>query len=137
MQPEQSPTMQAECPEKLIQGAVDEYLVLKRIKFYRIPDSFFRWIKMKSPIGVQKWFFGMFGGQPDNICIIPIGNGLALTLLLELKTQDKKGRSVGRTHGKQKHEEYNWIICRSVDSAIETINKFEETAEKVKKLLTQ
>jgi len=133
-QPERSKTMVAEVPENLIQGAVDDYLALKRIKFYRIPDGFFRWIKMKAPIGVQKWFFGMFGGQPDNICIIPIGNGLALALLLEIKTQDSKGRAVGRTHGKQKVEADHWVICRSVDEAIKTIDAFEKEAERTRDL---
>jgi hypothetical protein len=119
-----------------MQGAVDDYLALKRIKNYRIPDGFFRWIKMKAPPGIKKFFFGVFGGQPDCTCIIPIGDGLALTLLLEIKTQDSKGRAVGRTHGKQKREEEHWKICRSVDSAIAEIDKFEKIAEEYKKLLT-
>ena len=134
-QPEKSRTMVAECPEDLMQGAVDEYLQLKRIKFYRIPDSFWRWIAMKAPPSIQKWFRGMFGGQPDNTCIIPIGDGLAIALLLEIKTQDLKGRAVGRTHGKQKHEEEHWKICHSIDQAIAEIDKFEHAAEKLKKVV--
>src|SRR4030042_1785747 len=62
-QPDESKTMVAECPESLMQEAVDEYLAIKRMKNYRIPDGFFRWIKMKAPAGIQKWFFGVFGKQ--------------------------------------------------------------------------
>ena len=131
----ESKTMKAIVPENAIQKAVDDYLNLKRLQFYRIPDGIFRWIKMKAPIGIQKWFFGMFGGKPDSTVLIPIGNGIALALLLELKTEDKKGRAVGKLHGKQKHHEDEWIICRNVDSAIKTIDEFEKTAEKVKKML--
>jgi hypothetical protein len=39
-QPGESKTMVAECPEPLMQGAVDEYLALKRIK-------------MKAPAGIR------------------------------------------------------------------------------------
>lgn len=136
-QPEESKSMKAECPEELIQGAVDEYLALKRIKNYRIPDGFFRWIKMKAPIGIQKWFFGVFGGKEDNTCVIPLGNGYGFTLMLELKTQDKKGRAVGQLHGKQRRSGDDWKICRSVDSAVEEINKFEILADDVKKYLRE
>jgi hypothetical protein len=136
-QPDESKTMRAECPENLMQGAVDDYLEIKRMKCYRIPDAIFRWIKMKAPIGIQKWFFGVFGGQPDNTIIIPLGNGYAFTLLLELKTQDAKGRAIGKLHGKQKREGDDWKICRSVDSAVAEIDKFELLAEDIKKYLAR
>jgi hypothetical protein len=136
-QPAKSKTMKAECPESALQEAAEQYLKLKRIKFFHIADGFFRWIKMKAPPGVQKWFFGMFGGQPDCICNITLGNGYALTLLLELKTQDSKGRAVGKLHGKQKHEADDWKVCRSTDSIIDEINKFEIIADDIKKYLRE
>lgn len=108
--------------EDSIQSCVNDYLKLKRVDFIRFPDSFFRWIKMMAPPSIQKWFFGMFGGRPDNICIIPISDGIALALLLEIKTES------GRLHGKQKHHEKEWKVCRSVEDAIEVINKFIEKA---------
>src|SRR4030042_4657290 len=128
-QPDERKTMTAECPESLMQGAVDEYLALKRLKYYRIPDGFFRWIKMKAPAGIQKYFFSMFGGQPDNTIIFPLRDGLALALLLELKTQDSKGRAIGKLHGKQKREGEEWKVCRSVDDGIAEIEKCETIAE--------
>ena len=136
-QPDESKIMKAECPENLMQGAVDDYLEIKRMKCYRIPDAIFQWIKMKAPIGIQKWFFGVFGGQPDNTIIIPLGNGYAFTLLLELKTQDAKGRAIGKLHGKQKRDGDDWKICRSVDSAVAEIDKFELIAEEIKKYLAR
>lgn len=136
-QPYQSKSMKAECPESALQEAANQYLELKRIKYFRIADGFFRWIKMKAPPGIQKWFFGMFGGQPDNRCEIPLGNGYAFTLLLEIKTQDAKGRAVGQLHGKQKREGDDWKVVRSTDQIIQEINKFEIIAEDIKKYLRE
>lgn len=132
---EKSKTMAVECPEGLLQQATDEYLTLKQFWFFRIPDAFFRWLKMNAPIGIQKFFFGMFGGMPDNTIIVPIGEGVAIALLLELKTQDKKGRAIGQLHGKQKHHENDYLICRSTKQVIEEIEKFEKKVEIIKKTL--
>lgn len=132
-QPDRSKNMVAECPEDLMQQAVDEYLELKRIDYIRIPDSFFSWIARNAPEHIKIFFRKIFGGRPDNTCLIPLGDGLALALLLELKTRDAKGRAVGRTHGKQKREEEYWKICRSVDEAMAEIDRFEKIAEMYKK----
>ncbi|MBT8489696.1 MAG: hypothetical protein KJN62_01470 [Deltaproteobacteria bacterium] len=142
-----SATMKSEVPESELQKAVDDYLAVKRLSYYRIPDSFFRWLASGKFIGrvyhenaperIKKWFRWMFGGKPDNTIIIPIGNGLALSLLLELKTQDSKGRAVGQLHGKQKHHEDEWIVCRSIDSAISEINKFILLSDKIKKWIKE
>ena len=109
-----SQTMHAEIPESAIQDFTDALLALKGLKNIRITDGFFRWIKMNAPSGVQKWFFWLFGGFPDNLVLIPIGRYL-LGVPIELKTQDEKGRSVGQLHGKQKKNAIweNWIIARS------------------------
>jgi hypothetical protein len=136
-QPEKSKTMKSECPENLIQGAVEEYLTWNKIDYIRIPDGVFKWIKLNTPKWFQLFFFKTFGGRPDLTIIKPIGNGIAVSLLMELKTQDSKGRAVGKLHGKQKHHKDEWIICRSVDSAINEIKKFEEKVKKMKKVLRE
>jgi hypothetical protein len=101
-------------PESEIQAFADDLLACKpHIRNIRIPDSFFRWVKMNAPQHIQKWFCGMFAGQPDNTMLIPIGSGYSLAMEMELKTQDAKGRAVGKLHGKQKHHEKDWRICRS------------------------
>jgi hypothetical protein len=126
-----STTGKAEVPEDDIQSFTDELLQYKRhIRSIRIPDSFFRWIKMNAPAGVQKWFFGVFGGQPDNTLLVQLGDGWVFGLELEHKTQDSKGRAVGRLHGKQKH--HQWRIARSTKAAEEWIAELEEMAEQVK-----
>jgi hypothetical protein len=129
-----SKSMVAEMPEEAIQAAVDTYIEMRGLDCIRIPDAFFRWCKMNLPAGMQKWFFGMLGGRPDNTILIPIGRGVHLTLCLELKTQDKQGRSVGKFHGKQKRNKEDWLICRDPDSAILAIKKFVEEAETFKEI---
>lgn len=77
---------------------------------------------MNAPQRVQRWFFWLFGGFPDNLVLIPFG-GYMLAVPLELKTQDAKGRAVGKLHGKQKinARNENWIIARSTDQIQEAI----------------
>lgn len=122
--------MTSECKEEDIQNAVNEYLCWQKIRYFRIPDSFFKWIYINAPKPIQKWFFGMFGGMPDNLCIIPIGKGVAMTLLLELKSPK------GKLHGKQKDHKNEWIICKNIDSAIEVIDRFKAEANHIKKHCT-
>jgi len=121
-EPAVSPTMKSEIPEQSLQAFADEYLLWKGYRNIRIPDHFFRWIKMNAPQRVQRWFFWLFGGFPDNLVLIPFG-GYMLAVPLELKTQDAKGRAVGKLHGKQKinARNENWIIARSTDQIQEAI----------------
>jgi hypothetical protein len=136
-QPKESPTMKAEIPEESLQIFADEYYTIKRIRFIRIPDFFFRWMNVKAPIGVRKFFCGMFGGYPDNLLLLPIGKYM-LAVPIELKTQDAKGRAVGKLHGKQKHnaEEQNWIIARNQEQIMEATEKAECDSVILRNLLT-
>lgn len=134
-EPEKSRTMQSECPEELIQAAVEKYIKIKRIDFFRIPDGFFSWVIINAPKNVGKWFCRMFGGKPDITLFEPIVPGVALSLLLELKTQDKKGRAVGKLHGRQNHHKNDWIICRSVDQAKNVIDRFQKRANEIREFV--
>lgn len=131
-----SHTMKVEASEKDIQKGVDDYLQLKRIDYIRIPDGVFAWIHYNATKSFQKWFNGTFGGRPDNTILYHLTGPYGLYMALELKTQDSKGRAVGKLHGKQKHHADDWKICYSIDEAIEAINEFEKMAEKVKNMLT-
>ncbi len=122
-----------ECPERAIQKAVEDYIKINKLINYRIPDSFFRWIAVNAPPNIKKWFFGLFGGKEDNTIIYPLGNGYGLALLMELKTQTIDGKPVGKTHGKQKLNETNWIICRDINTAIKEIDRFIRKAKEIKK----
>ena len=130
-----SKTMKAEIPEASLQIFADEYYAIKRIRSIRIPDGIFRWVKMNASAGIQKWFFGMLGGMPDNLLLLPLGKYM-LAVSIELKTEDKKGRSVGSLHGKQKHnaEEQNWIIARNQQQIMDATEQAEMDAEKIRKL---
>lgn len=136
IEPKNSVTKIPECPEDSLQVFANEYLKLQKIDYFRIEDSFFRWVKMRASVTVQKWFFGMFGGRPDNTCSIPIGP-YSLTLNLELKTQDSKGRAVGKLHGKQKNRSRSqgWVIARSPEAIMKVVETFENDAQKLKKLI--
>ena len=144
-EPIKSKSMVPECPEDKLQMFADSFLKLKKLRYIRIPDSFFKWIVgghirnrvyiPNVPQKIKVWFLGMFGGYPDNTVIEPIGNGIALALLMELKTQDKKGRKVGSLHGKQKHHKDEWVICRSPEQIQEAVKQFEKTVDKIKKIV--
>lgn len=137
-QPEPSKTMKAECSESQLQGYLNDLLELKKWQYLRFPDAFLAWMKMNTPAWIQKVFFGQIGGRmPDNFIYLPLGNGTFLSLKLELKTQDKQGRAVGRTHGKQKNyaEAEEWPIARSPEQINAELDRFEKIFEKVKKYL--
>jgi hypothetical protein len=137
-QPEPSKTMKAECSESQLQGYLNDLLELKKWSYLRFPDAFLSWIKLQTPPWIQKVFFSQIGGRmPDNFIFLPIGKGLFLALKLELKTQDKKGRVVGRTHGKQKNfaEQEGWPIARSPEQINAELDRLEIIFEKTKKFL--
>lgn len=127
-----SPTGHADMPESALQTFADQYLELRRLKYIRIPDEFFRWIKMHAPARVQKWFFHVFGGFPDDLILISMGKYM-LAVPMELKTQDEKGRAVGRLHGRQKRNarDENWIVARSTNQIQDAIAAAEEEAKKI------
>jgi hypothetical protein len=135
-QPIKSKTMHAEVPECSMQAFADQYLELRRIKNIRIPDRFFRWIKMNAPESIQKWFFGLFGGFPDNLILIPIGRYM-IAIPIELKTQDTKSRAVGQLHGKQKHNALyeGWIIARSTRQFEDAVNEAMKDATRIRAIL--
>ena len=133
--PLKSKTMRAVVPEHCLQSFADGYLQIRKLWFFRIPDGFFGWMKIHAPENILKYFMSVFGGMPDDTVIIPIGGGIALTLLMELKTQDSKGRAVGQLHGRQKHHEDDWVVCRSPEQIQKVVDEFEKTANKIKVLL--
>jgi hypothetical protein len=131
-EPVKSTTMKPEMPEYYLQAFADDYIYWKKYKNIRIPDSFFRWIKMNAPARVQKWFFWLFGGFPDNLILIPMGKYM-LAIPMELKTQDAQGRAVGALHGKQKHNarDEHWLIARSTDQIQNIVDDAEKAMKEI------
>jgi hypothetical protein len=134
-QPQRSKTGKAECSEDNLQNYANDAIELRHWAYLRFPNRFMSWMKLNTPPWIQAVFFGQIGGKmPDNFLFAPLGNGLFLGLKLELKTQDKKGRAVGRTHGKQKRyaESEGWPIARSPEQIEAELNKFEIILQKLK-----
>jgi hypothetical protein len=134
-QPQRSKTMQAECSEDNLQSYANDAIALRHWAYLRFPNRFMSWMKLNTPPWIQVVFFGQIGGRmPDNFIFAPLGDGLFLGLKLELKTQDKKGRTVGRTHGKQKRyaESEGWPIARSPEQIETELDKFEKKVEEIK-----
>jgi len=114
--------------EDALQKQANDYLELKRIRYIRIPDAIWRWLAYKASEYVKKWFRFIFGGIPDNICIIPINDKYNLCLALELKTK------TGKLHGKQKHwsKDLAVQISRTPEDTMQIIDEFINEAERMK-----
>lgn len=133
--PDKSKTMISEVPECELQSDTEEFLDDLGLRYVHIPNFFFLFLEKHAKQSVYDWFVDLFGGRPDIVLEYPICEGIAMTLLMELKTQDKKGRLVGKLHGKQKHHVDDWVICRSMEQVITTVDKFIITCEKMKKIM--
>ena len=117
--------------ESDLQLFVDKYLEMKMVDYIRIPDYLWWWLKTKCPMWLLKLCSKHLAGWCDNIPIIPITKECGLVCLIENKS------SKGKLHGKQKKmaNRLNYHVVRSENEAIETINKFIEDAESIKKIL--
>jgi hypothetical protein len=114
--------------EAQLQTQLDDMLSALGIWFLRFPDGFFRWMKMCAPPGIQRFFFGVFGGIPDTLPMIRISDKYMLCCPIELKS------AKGRLHGKQKHWEGRGIavqISRSPEETIAIVTQFQKDAEKM------
>jgi len=137
-QPANSPTMKAECPEKALQVYANDAITLRRWSYIRFSSALMGWLKRCSPDWVQRAFFKQVAGKmPDNLVLVPLGKGRFFAEKVELKTQDKKGRAVGKLHGKQKiyAQAEEWPIARSPEQINAVLDDIEKTVEKIKAIL--
>lgn len=117
--------------EAQLQGQLDDLLSVLGIWFIRIPDGFFRWVKIVAPVGIQRFFFGMFGGIPDIMPLIKVSDKYMLCAPIELKS------AKGALHGKQKtwgDRNIAFQLSRSPDHNIAIINQFQIDAAIVRGL---
>ncbi|MDD5394914.1 MAG: hypothetical protein PHE17_18000 [Thiothrix sp.] len=136
-EPQKSPTKRAEIPESALQFFADGAIDLFGWDSLRFPDALLGWMKFNAPPWIQKMFFGIVGGRlPDNLVMAQVAPGIFLSLKLEMKTQDKKGRAVGALHGRQKvfAKAEGWKIARSPDEILAVLKEFGAVVEKVKKV---
>jgi hypothetical protein len=111
--------------EAQLQSQMDDMLAALGIWDIRIPDAFFRWVKMNAPAHIQAAFFRIFGGIPDNLPMVKVSDKYLLCCPVEHKT------SRGALHGKQKHWEGKGIpfqISRSPESSIAFIRQLQADA---------
>lgn len=115
-----------------MQAALDTFLELKGLYYFRIPDLAFKIIikelKNSKTISRQiqcKKLLKTLKGWPDNMCHIPLDNGYLLSAPIECKS------ATGKTHGKQKEmaRSLNYLIPRSPEQALEMVNQFVKAAE--------
>jgi len=138
-------------PESALQQQMDDMLNAYRIKYIRIQDSQWKWLKRiemmldnskttNEQIGstIRKTFKGFdftfkksFAGLADNILIEPISDNYNLCLCAELKT------TTGKLHGKQKLFEKKVAVqvLRSTQQNIDAINAYKKQIEKCKKCM--
>lgn len=110
------------CTESQLQKQCNDLLDVHHIKYLRIPDWIWAWLKLNAPVQVVKELAERFGGMPDNMCIRRINDKYNLLMALELKT------TKGRLHGKQKtwNKEITVQISRTPDDTIAKIKDFLE-----------
>jgi hypothetical protein len=135
--PQKSPTMRVEASEAQLQVYANDAIILRGWSYLRFPDGFLRWMKLNTPEWIQAVFFGQIGGKmPDNLIMIPLGNGQFFAVKMELKTQDKKGREVGKLHGKQKRyaEVEEWYIVRLPEQINAVLDEVEKKVQKIKEI---
>ncbi len=105
----------------------------KRLKYIRIPDWIWSWLKQNAPVEVVTELSRTFGGMPDNVVFAPIGEDYNLCMALELKTK------TGKLHGKQKQwkKDINTKLSRDPDETIAIIEHFVETVRVANKALEE
>jgi hypothetical protein len=112
-------------PEAALQTFMDDLLEYKHIRSIRIPDGIFRWVQVNASQGFRAWFNKVFAGFPDNLLLIPTGQGYMKAFPIELKT------ATGKLHGKQKTraKEQGWKVCRSTTEIVVAVDEAERVAK--------
>lgn len=123
--------------ESPVQAAIDKYVELKGIEFFRVPDSFWAWIKNrknKVPVHIQKLVSSFLKGWADKMLFKPIGDKYVLGCFIEAKS-----KTGGFSSAEQKRKAYalNYQIPRSPEKAIEIIIEYEKFHEKLEKLIKE
>ena len=105
--------------EDELQNQCNDTFDAYRIRYIRIPDWVWKWLKQNAPKHLLKVLSKIFGGMPDAIAFKK-GEKYNYALMLELKSKK------GKLHGKQKHwnKEFNVEISRTPDDSIRIIEEF-------------
>jgi len=121
------------CTESQIQGQADDHIIAKRIKFLRIADFVWKWLKQNAPMHIVKALADRFAGMPDSVLIERVSEKYNLVLQLEIKTEK----------GELSPKQVDWadetavVISRSPDETIKEVDEFLEMVERVKKMMAK
>ena len=123
--------------EEPVQAAIDKYVELKGHEFFRVPDSFWAWVKNpknKVPIHIQKLISSFLKGWADKMIFKPLGDKYVLGCFIEAKSKTGKFSS-----GEQERKAHalNYQIPRSPEKAIDIIIEYEKFHEKLEKLIKE
>ena len=80
----------------------------KKISYFSIPDSFWKWLHKNCNNGIKCWMYKVFGSLPDFMIFLPV-QGYNLALMIELK----RNGSYLRKNQKMASERLNWITIRT------------------------
>ena len=114
-----------------LQSFTDDYLDIRHLKNYRIPNKFFAWLNGYAPAWAKAAFNKVFAGFPDNLVLIRVSDKYCLCLNLELKSK------LGSLHGRQKANarDYSWQIARTHNEVETIVQEFVENASTIQRLL--
>ncbi len=117
--------------ESDLQKQCDDLLKNLRIKYLRIPDYVWKWLKQNAPVEIITALSESFAGMPDNVTLVKISDKYALAMGLEIKTE------AGKLSGKQKKwiDREGGVVSRSTDDTIKEVDQFIKTAETIKTFL--
>ena len=112
--------------ENQLQDQLNDVLDAYQIRYLRIADWVWEWIKKNAPVEIKKELSKRFAGMPDNVPLIPIDDKFSLSMPIELKVKDRK------KHGKQKH--WQSTISETPDTNISLVQEYLDTVEIIKLL---
>ena len=117
-------------PESVIQTQCQEYLEIRRITYFHLPDGIFGFVASAPaiPSWFRAWFMKAFAARPDIVFDLPVKDHYSLSFRVELKT------AKGRTHGPQTREVAagRWALCRSLDEFVAVVTAAERLAERMR-----
>ena len=119
--------------EAPVQSFCDEYLEMKGIKFLRIPDRLWFWIRTKCPVWLAKECSKFMAGWCDNMAFIPLTDKYLLACPIENKSR------TGKSRGKQKKYSkiLNYQYATSPEDIIKIVERFIKDVEKIKKICNE
>jgi hypothetical protein len=106
-------------PESALQGFTNAYLKAKGLTYLRLSEALLANIfrNPQIPVYIKRHIKESVAGWPDNLVLIPLGNGLNLAMALELKREDGKLNAAQRMMDK----EIELVVSRTQDDVMANV----------------